>query len=110
LPVVVVFDGAEGIEVTLVELSVEEELERKVVVNDPAKYMLEPFALEEMESTGPLRPPNSTEDQDDDVVDQSATLPPDPVGALKDPPTQTCEWALSQYRELTVPERPGETA
>ena len=49
-----------------------------------------------MLSTGPFRPPKSMGDHADEDVDQSAAFPPLPVGAVKDPPAHTSEWALSQ--------------
>lgn len=63
-----------------------------------------------MVSTGPLRPPKPTGDQDEEDADQSATFSPLADGEVKDPPTQTCDKALSQYNVLTGPERPEERA
>ena len=66
------------------------ELEMNVVEKSPAKYNESPFADGEICSTGPSSPPKSTVVQDEDNVDHNPTFPPpSPIGASKDPPTQT---------------------
>lgn len=95
-------------EVIFVDVVLAVELDKEVVEKAPAKYMLLPF--EDILSTGPFRPPKSTAAHEEEAIDHRPILPPLPEGALNDPPTQTSPRVLSQYKSLTGPESPGETA
>lgn len=115
-PVVWVPLGAEGVDmmspdvvVLLLLMMDSDELDAKEVVNSPPKYIDEPFELDSIVLTAPLRPPNGIDFQAADDTSHSPRFPPDPVGAANSPPAQTSPFWLSHHSVSTGPDTPADS-